>query len=358
MSRQLKKLVRFFVPRHIQDPGLLIRMIRSGSRAAWFTILTTVLGFLLAPLDMLFEIFEKKYYERASGPRLPLIFVCGAPRTGTTLASQVLINNLPVSYFNNLTALFPRSPIVANRLFGRLIGRKMDYESYYSKTVGLSGPNDAFYIWNRWMVEDETGMQCVLLGSKTEAMVRFFGAYEQAFQKPIISKNNSLNTRAVSIANVFKQAYFICMTRDPAYVAQSLLAARLEIQGDLEARLWVDNPDKSHLQRGDYIEDVCDQVLYHERKILEQQQIIGADRFWIVSYEQFCREPELLIKRVSEQILGQRVDLDELKKTVKPFQLSNAVRMPPPLFKQIKQTLADLRGDPVSKQLQIEDITL
>jgi hypothetical protein len=337
-------MIRRFVPKHIKDPGVALRMIRSRDPAAWFTLATTGAGLLLAPLDRLLEPFERRRYARAQPPHKPLVFVCGAPRTGTTLVSQVLIKNLPVSYFNNLTAIFPRSPIVANRLFGRFIGRHVNYRSYYSKTVHLSGPNDAFYIWNRWMAEDESGMRCVLMEEQADDMVRFFGAYERAFGRPVLSKNNSLNTRAQAIANVFPNAHFICMNRDEAYLAQSLLKARQVIQGDVNSSLWVDNPDKSAVQAGNYVEDVCDQVLFHQRKIAEQQRLIGPERFWIVRYEDFCADPAGLVERVSCEVLGEPLDAAALRQELKPFAVSNKVSVSPELFAEINQAFERLKA--------------
>lgn len=174
-------------------------------------------------------------------------------------------------------------------------------------------------------------------------MIRFFGALEQISQKPLVNKNNSLNTRAKAIADIFENSYFICMRRDPIFLAQSLLQARIDIRGDVHFGLWVDNPNKPKNQSTDYVEDVCDQVMFHERKIQEQQQIIGSERFWIVSYEEFCRRPEELVKRVSEQILNQRIDIEGLRATLKPFDVSNKIRLDPELFEKIEHTLIRLK---------------
>lgn len=336
----LKKLFSMFIPTHIEDPGLAIRMIRSGNPAAYFTLFTTGLGVIMTPFDILLERAEKRLYAQETAPQKPIIFVCGAPRTGTTLMEQFLIKNLDVAYFNNLTSIFVRSPIKSNLLYSRIFGthKKVSYNSYYSKTTYFTGPNDAFYLWNRWMTEDETGMQCVLTGDNVDDMVKFFAAYETAFNKPIVSKNNSLNTRAEEVAKVLPTAYFICMTREDVYLAQGLLQARMEIQGNIKTRYGVDNPHKDEIADQNYIVDVCDQVKYHERKIAEQQKIIGEDRFWIIPYEEFCKDPRALLERVSTDILKQPVDEDILS-DIEPFKTSNRVKLTPEIFQKLKETL-------------------
>jgi Sulfotransferase family len=345
MGNVLKRLLNRFIPSHIHDPfGLAIRMVRSRDSAAWFALEISLLGILLTPLDLLLQIPEKRYYKRAPTPKLPLIFVCGASRTGTTLLSQVLIKHLPVSYINNLTAIFPRSPIVANILFGWLMReKKIAYKSYYGKSAYLTGPNEAFYIWSRWMAEDQKRVRCFLIDSKKADMIKFFGAYEQAFRKPLVNKYNNLSICANLVANLLENCYFLCMTRDPVYLAQSLLLARAEIQGDIRISYGVEDPDKLDNHDSDYIENICEQVLYHERKVKEQQEIIGPDRFWIIPYEQFCEKPEELVQSVSEKILRQPIDIEKIRAALNPFEISQRIRLEPELFEKIEQMLTQLK---------------
>lgn len=334
----MKALLEKIIPGHISDLGLPVRMINSKDSAAWFTILVAMAGLLLTPLDLFLQIFEQRFRSTATKPVLPIIIVCGAPRTGTTLASQILIKYLPVSYFNNFTAIFPRSPITVSRIIGRWIAKRFSYHSYYGKTQSFSGPNDAFYIWNQWMKEDESGVRCVLREEKIEEMQKFFGAYERVFNLPVLCKNNSLNTQAKAVAKAMPNTYFICMTREPEYLAQSLLQARIDINGDIQKSIWVDNPDKSSVDRSNYIEDVCDQVLYHEKKIAEQQQAIGAERFWIIKYEEFCRNPKKLVISVMDKILQSSPEsMNSVE--IEPFKISNRIKVEQNLFENLRSTI-------------------
>jgi len=332
-----------YVSAQFHDPfGLFLRLIRTGHPAAYFAMATAGLGIAVTPLDMLLEVFERRLYKNASRPSKPLIFVCGAPRTGTTFFTQVLINNLPVGYFNNLTSVFPRSPIIANQIFGRFLSPKaLTYDSYYGKSLYFSGPNDALYIWDRWF-GDRAVIPTSLSDADREDMNRFFAAYEQFLQKPIINKNNNLNTYAHLVADVFEDVHFICMTRDPLFLAQSLLKARQDIHGNIHEPYGIDSPYHAHPE--DYIESLCEQVLFHEQVIREQQRIVGEDRFWIVQYEEFCRHPEIIVKRVSEEILGIPVSMDELQAKLKPFSASNTLRMDSEVFEALKQTLERMKN--------------
>jgi hypothetical protein len=115
-------------------------------------------GFGLMPLDLLLRGRERRLCAVAPPSVKPIIIVVGPPRSGTTLVAQYLINTFDVCYLNNLTALFPNSPITANVLFGRMarLGAG-DYDAFYGKSRGLSGANDGLYIWDRWLGSDRDG---------------------------------------------------------------------------------------------------------------------------------------------------------------------------------------------------------
>lgn len=342
MRHSTRNFLHKYVPQQFHDPfGLLNRLIRSKDRAAWFAVETSLLGLLLTPLDLMLQVRENALYRRAAPPGYPMIFVCGAPRTGTTLVTQVLLNHLPVQYLNNLTSVFPRSPITANQLFRRLAKRRpVSYSSFYGKSDHFSGPNDALYIWDRWLGNDRERIRESLTAAEKSNMTRFFGAFQTAYPGPLLNKNNNLNVQADVVADVFNNAYFICMTRDPLYLAQSLYLARLEIHGDTGVAYGIHDPNRESTQ--DIIEDVCRQVLFHHRKIHEQQSRLGAERFWIVPYEQFCNQPEALVTRAAEKILGVSIPARELTNSLAPFSISNKTRMESEVFERIQTTLSRL----------------
>jgi hypothetical protein len=343
MSLHWKKTLAHFIPAHIHDPfGLTLRMLRSQEPAAYFSMAMALLGVLCTPLDLIFQLVERQYYKSKGMTDLPLIFVCGASRTGTTVASQILIKYLPVGYLSNVIALFPRSPIISTLLFDRFLNKQaINYRSYYGKSSYFSGPNEGFFLWNRWMKADKDGVRCLLMEDKKEEMARFFHAYLSVLGKPLLHKHNDLSMCASAVAEALLKAHFICMTRDPAYLAQSLLIARTEIQGGIHIRYGVHDP---HLpESDDYVEDVCRQVLFHERLLRTQEKRIGPQRFWIVSYEEFCAKPYELVKRVSEHILGKALDSKASNMTLPPLQCSNTIKVAPDIFARIEHTLQRLQ---------------
>jgi len=339
-----RRLGTGLVPANFADPwGLLCRLLRTRDPAALFAIESTILAALLTPLDLVLARRERRLYERGDAPQRPVILVTGAPRSGTTLLSQALAAHLPVTYFNNLTALFPRAPIVANRLFGRWLRvPPPSYRSYYGRTSGLGAENDGLHLWDRWMGAHRWHAPERLDESTADAMRRFFGAYEAAFGRPVLNKNNGLATCATVIARTLPTAHFLFIRRAPAFAVQSILGAREMIQGSRDAPYGVSDPAYRRGKRVDAIEEVCAQVLYHERKMEEQRREIGPDRFWVVEYETFCPAPHRIVERVANDVLGIEVDREALQKTLVPFRNTNRVTVDPADFAAIESTLARL----------------
>lgn len=331
----LRKSVHRFLPSHFPNPlGLATRLIRSGDPHARFAMGSAAAGAALTPLDLAMQPFEWRRYRAAPPPGLPALFICGPPRSGTTLLFQVLAAHLPVAFFNNLTSLFPRSPITANAWFGKgLRYRPGSYRSYYGRTRSLAAPNDALYLWDRWVGRDRRRIPRQLDPAAQEALRRFLGAFELFAGKPLVAKNNNLNGYAHLVAEVLPQAGFVCLTREPVFLAQALLIARRDIPGDEQvpyglAEERVDDP----------VTDVIRQVQFHQRLLQEQQLKVGP-RFRVVSYESLCANPGRIVRGIAEQ-LG--VPLNSAAVLPASFEVSRQTRVEPAIFERLKAELQSM----------------
>lgn len=315
-----------YVPAYARNPFRLAwQLLTARKPAARSAMWMAAAGIGLTPLDLLFTRAERRIYSQAPASRHPLLLVCGPPRSGTTLVAQYLINNLDVAYLNNLTSLFPRSPIQANRKLGRWVKpRHGDYEAFYGKSRGLAGANDALYLWDRWLGSARNTIPERLEPGADVAMPQFFGALEDLYGQPVVNKVNRLNTCAHLVAEHLPNARFICIRRDPLYLAQSLYIARKRIVGDSSVAYGVQHEPVSD----DPVEDVCLQVRFHDEQSQRQQQRLGAARFEIVAYEKFCENPAGFLdsllashsgmtKRVSGQLAGGRFDVSNERRIPK-----------------------------------------
>jgi hypothetical protein len=295
-----RRVLGSHLPAHFRDPfGLALRLLRSGSPDAGYAALHALLGVVATPLDLLLASRERARLEHAGPPEKPILFVVGPPRSGTTLVAQTLIRALPVAYLTNLTGVFPRSPITAGRLLhARLENERVQPRSHYGRTSRLYGPNDALQLWDRWIGNDRTQIPSELGAAERSAMVRFFGAYEAAHGAPILAKNNSLNLYAALVGEALPTARFVCLRREPVFLAQSLLQARRHIHGSAAVPYGPHSPRRDAALNP--VEDVCAQIRFHEETAERQQRALGAERFRFLSYEAFCDDPAGLALEMSE----------------------------------------------------------
>lgn len=345
----IRNFLHKFVPSNFHNFwGLAWRLITEGKPAGRMAMVYAFLGLLCAPLDLILQINERWIYKRAERPKLPQVFVCGPPRSGTTVVSQVLTKFLDVHYFNNLTSLFPRAPITATKLFGWLAPdrrKDMDFRSFYGRTARLAFPNDALYFWDRWTGVDREIVPKKISKDNQEKMQRFFGAMEQHFGKPSINKNNSLNTYADLIAKVLDKSYFICLDRDPVYLAQSLLIASRFIHGDENIPYGIigsSGATQNAVGEPDPVKQVCEQVLWHKKVMMQQEELIGKERFIIVNYEDFCADPSKWVSKISWMALGEKLEVEDIRKSLKPFKISNKRKLDEETFSKIEDTFTKM----------------
>jgi len=285
-------------------------MLKSGKRAAWSGLFREGLGIAVKPFDALLQSRDTKRMSAAHENSLPLILIVGPPRSGTTLMYQVLAYCLDVTYPNNFSALFPRSPVTTNGVANK---RRPDFQSFYGQTARMSGPNDAFHIWNRWLGDDRYVTKTDLTEEQSAQMRQFFTAWTTKYKKPFLNKNNR-NVGCVDyLAKQLPNTYVVAVLRDPACVARSLIHAREVVQGDRKVGWGLQcQEERSHDESLGYVQDVCDQVRKNEADLTSRLQTIDPDRVIQFQYETFCEDPsqciDTIVDRVPEVILRSGID--------------------------------------------------
>ncbi|MGH7824513.1 MAG: hypothetical protein ACREQ7_04975, partial [Candidatus Binatia bacterium] len=83
--------------------------------------------------------------------QMPLLVVCGAPRSGHTLTHQVIAHSLQVFVVNNFHYAFSRTPLIGyflSKIFCRPY--VSDFGSTGGYIPGLNGPHEGALIWEYW----------------------------------------------------------------------------------------------------------------------------------------------------------------------------------------------------------------
>lgn len=322
--------------------GLALRLLRHKYPAGRAAMRYAILGLLLMPLDLFLSLWEHRLYRKANSPEQPIIFVCGPPRSGTTLVAQTLIKHLPLYYFNNFTSLFPNAPLVATKLFGRkyeLKNTRVGQRSLYGRTKGLWAPNDALYFWDRWRGNRRHRVPEKIEQQQTHRIKEFFGAVESHSGKGLINKNNSLFTYAHIIAEILPTAHFVCLDRQEVYLAQSLLEAAWFIHADQKLPYGMQYPEIYELSEKPIdsgIEQLAETVTEHKRRIQVLRSKLGPNRLTLVAYEEFCENPGLWLKKIATVALGENQVKNLALDAIQPFPHSNTRKVNTKLFSALE----------------------
>ena len=274
---------------------------------------------------------------------LPLVLIVGSSRAGTTLVYQVLARYLPVTYFTNLSALFPRSPLTASRLFLRGDARpRGPLRNYYGNTAGLAGPNDGFHIWNRWLGMDRYHAPDTLPEAAVAGMRQFFSAWTGTFGRALLNKNNRNADCVGLLGRALPEATFIVVRRNPADVAQSLLLARQVVQGDKRRKWGVRSYDQeSPADPLGYVDSVCRQVTEVEHRLRRDVSTLPPGRVVEVGYEEFCADPAQALERISGRVWSAPVDTSAARRELHLKARSAEGRVSPAELERIERCLSE-----------------
>ncbi len=330
---------------NFKDPfGLFKRMLLSGNKTAYSILFREFFTKLVVPIDFLLRNSEKRKLKKSKDSSLPIILVLGGSRSGTTLLYQTLEKYLPVSYISNFIASFVNSPISAYKLFHRLIPKSVkNYQSYFGSVQGFGGPNDAFFLWNRWLGEDRNHAPEEISEASKVEMTTFFNTWLNTTKKPFLNKNNRNSLCAPMFDKIFPKIFFVEIYRDPVFVVQSIILSRRTIQGSdkigwgLLSKDFENNSDPLA-----YIDDICRQVFKVNQIIAVNRAKIDPNRYFRVSYEDFCEKPIDIIKLVCSQALNHTVNEADLT-SLKFSSASNGQRLTDEEFNRIKSCLKDLQ---------------
>lgn len=305
---------------NFKDPiGLLKRMIYSRNKVAYYVLWREFFSKMLVPLDYLLQPVERIIRKKSSTEHeKPVILLLGGSRSGTTLLYQTLAHYLPVSFIDNFTSAFQRSPLAAYKLFHNLIPQpKKNFRSYYGSVAGLGGPNDAFPLWNRWLGEDRNHIPEDIAPELKRDMKAFFRTWIHISKKPFLNKNNRNSLCAPMFDSVIDNVLFVEIYRDPVFVAQSLVLSRRNVQGSNEVGWGLLSKDSDN--KADplgYIDDICSQVQEVNRIIAEGRKKIDPEKYIRVSFEGFCNNPSETVKKLAKIAFKTKIefkDLDDLE---------------------------------------------
>jgi len=226
-------------------------------------------------------------------PAHPVIFFLGAPRTGSTLAMQVLTDAFDVGYLSNAHCRYFGAPSWVERHVRPLANKRpSDFVSQHGNTRHAYDPAECGEWWYRFFRREPAYVTC---GDVSVRKLRQFRqavlALGQACDRPLVFKNLFAGLRLEPLVAALPEALFIVVERDLVATAQSILKTRKDKFGDYRTWWSLRPPSLSDEASSDPVEQVVAQVRGINALIADDLERLGVrERAYTLCYEDFCAD--------------------------------------------------------------------
>jgi len=261
---------------------------------------------------------ESKYSKKEIELRWPPVFIIGAPRSGTTLLYQAMLNSFKFSYLPNISNYFYTCPVFAAKAGFKIFPKYVSsFKSKYGYEDGLMSPSEAGNIWNRWFPNEKTeGYNYTPAGylnenSKSE-IYKLVSWFQTIFDAPFVSKNLKMSVRLQSIFEIFPNALFVKCNRSMADSAYSILKTR---RG--KDRTWwsVMPKEIEAIKSKSEIDQVCNQVYFIDKNIREDINLFPLHNTINIDYKYFCENPSVVLDQLYSFFNNNKIPIKKGTKT-------------------------------------------
>ncbi len=290
------------------------------------------------------EFILSKYTSTKNGH--PPMYIVGAPRSGSTLLMQVMVQYYRLGYISNLSRNFYRVPILGSYLDRFFLADKKvsKFHSNYGNTTGLSEPNEAADYWYSWFVDRHDVHRSVQ--EITHDSLRTLGKQSRsmsAAQKlPFVHKNlyNSIRIKPLTLAD--PESLFVVINRDMLKIAASIYMARLKQNPDVNSG-WSVPPRNFDDVSGMKLEvQAVHQVYFIYQQILNDLKKYAGNRFIIIRYEDLCHNPGATMRTLGEWVTQHGLQLKPRGIALPQLKVSSSYNIDPQILKQMQIVLHDL----------------
>jgi hypothetical protein len=230
------------------------------------------------------------------------LFIAGLPRSGTTLAYELIVQAFEVSYFPPVFNYTYDLPNITTRLTSRFTKKPSPkYTSRYGRIPGFFSPAENYNFWKSWFPEHP------VLGHHVPGQSLDKQAIDQANRivksithisgHPYVFKNVYFSLSLPALLKAFPMARILVVQRDMDAVAASLYRKRYQLQ---HKREWwsIKPPFYSRMIDRDLLEQVAFQCVRSNQLMQQAVTEIGSKNCLVASYPEICNSPQLFISKV------------------------------------------------------------
>lgn len=291
---------------------------------------------------------DRLFKARSPGSMRPPLFILGVPRSGTTLTYQVVIECFEVSYLTTSQSYLHGLANIQARLLSPFIRRpKARFESRYGKIKGLLSPSENARFWRPWFpAQRELGHYVDPENIQLDAyapLIETLNSLSAITRRPYIIKCLYLTLAAGVLAQVFTNARFLVVRREPLLVIQSILGVR---QSRPRAEEWwsVKPPGYEDWMDLPLWKQVARQVYHTERLVFEQLARYAGERWRVLQYERLCSSPKSVVRELADWLCPIGYMERQQCRVPDGFEVSRALMLSARLVDDIQLELNELKA--------------
>lgn len=292
---------------------------------------------------------REKEFMKQDGPCYPNLFVFGLPRSGTTLAAQLLTYCLDIGYINNVIARFWKAPLQGIRLSKILLKdqRQTSFDSNYGVTSHLTDSHEFGYFWSRWLgdglhLKEYHQVQWKELRHSLQQI-------SLTFNRPVLYKNALVGMHLKGMSEICGDSLFILVERDPVDNGISILKGRDERFGDRNHWWSLRPPNYEQWLNLSYYEQIALQVITITRLQHEDIKKNGIQPV-LVRYSELCDSPEKILIIIEEKIKNFGYPVKRLNKPPRKFNISTYQKSSD--YNSMKKAFEKVYRGEIGKELQ------
>jgi hypothetical protein len=263
---------------------------------------------------------------------MPFLTVCGAPRSGHTLTTQVLTQAVRVFMVDNLQYVFFRTPLIGYCL-SRLIGRPYvsDYRSSRGYIRGLNAPQEGTLIWSYWCDMHEEERPPRAAPERVHEFGRLLNRIYALDGRPYCATWVGHSFYFEELRALFPRHVIIRCRRDMLSTAVSIAKLTRNDAGEYAASWMALRPrecqDLALMSGLTPYERVARQVYFVNRR-LDEQAATGRYAVFDSEYRDLCDDPRAVVARLTAFAREHGVALEQRRDTEPPARFDATATRP------------------------------
>lgn len=293
-------------------------------------------------MNRLLHLFECRSLRHPL-PDPKIIFIIGAPRSGSTLLYQLMVNSFHLGYISNRHAPWYGALSYVEKAFNWASVDRPDVclKSTHGVTQDPYGPHECGEYWYQFF---QRSPQFINRADVTQETIRklknSLARIAAEFPQPLLFKNMNCALRLEVLMGAFPSAIFLVTQRDLLNNAHSLLEVRKKVYGNYESWWSMEPYNISSLRSLPAVNQVLGQIKgIHEG--IDKQRRDEPKRFIDICYEDLCENPITELKKIRSFAHDNLMPLSERNYPASPSVKSNEqqCRIDPDLYARLRQTV-------------------